>query len=43
MGRPRLINLEDAEDDIRELKITTWREKANNRERGLQRHDESTM
>jgi hypothetical protein len=34
LGRPRLIRLEDAENDLRELKITTWRENnKNNRKR----------
>lgn len=34
-GKPTLISLEDAENDIRELKITTWREKTDDRKRDI--------
>jgi hypothetical protein len=32
VGRPRLRWLGDAENDLRELKVNKWRQKANNKE-----------
>jgi hypothetical protein len=35
MERPRLRQLEDTENDLQEVKLKRWRQKANNREKRL--------